>query len=340
MIVSVIEPMAPAYKRTVQILFKPWDLQKWFVIGFAAFLSQCDGELGRDATNGTRFFVNFSSGSSSGGSPGEAFAQAIDWMNRHLASVIATMVVGTLILSAIYLLARWVSCCAKFVFIDNIVTNTSQFGVPWKRYQKLGNSLFGFRLLCDFVLFNSTLLALVPGGLLFWHDISRFWPNLSDFQPGGETIGALVVTFFLEFPLWLVLMFLLQCVEQFVIPLMYHRDLRAWAAARLFYAELLRPHLGSFVLFSLWQIVIGMGTSVAVIAVFILTCCVAACVMGIPYLGTVLLLPLLVFLRTYSLLFLQQFGTQYMLVPDVGPPQSAFPVVMNPPSGAPPNFLN
>lgn len=43
----------------------------------------------------------------------------------------------------------------------------------------------------------------------------------------------------------------------------------------------------------------------------LVTCCLAGCLMMLPYIGTVLLLPILVFKRAYSLYFLGQFGPQY-----------------------------
>jgi hypothetical protein len=42
-----------------------------------------------------------------------------------------------------------------------------------------------------------------------------------------------------------------------------------------------------------------------------LTCCILGCVLMIPFLGTVLLLPILVFKRSYSLYYLAQYGEQF-----------------------------
>ena len=52
------------------------------------------------------------------------------------------------------------------------------------------------------------------------------------------------------------------------------------------------------------------------------TCCIAA----IPYLGTVILLPLLVFIRCYSLCFLEQLGPDWQFfarpVPEIAAPSA------------------
>jgi hypothetical protein len=42
--------------------------------------------------------------------------------------------------------------------------------------------------------------------------------------------------------------------------------------------------------------------------------------MALPYLGTVLLLPVLVFKRSYSTYFLAQFGPAYNVFPPAAPP--------------------
>ena len=60
-----------------------------------------------------------------------------------------------------------------------------------------------------------------------------------------------------------------------------------------------------------------MAISVIVFGAVIITCCLAGCLMLLPYLGTVVLLPVLMFKRCYSLYFLAQFGRDY----DVFPPE-------------------
>jgi len=48
-------------------------------------------------------------------------------------------------------------------------------------------------------------------------------------------------------------------------------------------------------------------------AVVVLACCLLCCTVLIPYVGTVILLPVLVFWRSYSVHFLEQFGGTYRL---------------------------
>ena len=49
MTISATNPIAKAFEHTQRVLFQPFDLKKWFVLGFAAFLATLGGvEVPRD----------------------------------------------------------------------------------------------------------------------------------------------------------------------------------------------------------------------------------------------------------------------------------------------------
>ena len=107
----------------------------------------------------------------------------------------------------------------------------------------------------------------------------------------------------------------------FVVPIMFLRGGKCRAAWKEFYG-LLATHPGQFALYILFQIVLAMAIGVIVFGAIIITCCIACCLMALPYLGTVLLLPVLIFKRAYPLYYLAQYGPQY----DVFPPPPAPPM--------------
>ena len=76
-------------------------------------------------------------------------------------------------------------------------------------------------------------------------------------------------------------------------------------------------------LYLLFQIVLTMAMGALIVMAVLLTCCIAGCLMLLPYLGTVLLLPVLVFKRAYSLYFFAQFGPEYDVFPALVPPAAA-----------------
>jgi hypothetical protein len=86
--------------------------------------------------------------------------------------------------------------------------------------------------------------------------------------------------------------------------------------------------VGTFILYFLFQIALVMAIGVIVVGAVIITCCIAGCLMALPYLGTILLLPVSMFKRCYSLYFLAQFGRKYdVFAPASTPPPGAPPVV-------------
>jgi hypothetical protein len=90
---------------------------------------------------------------------------------------------------------------------------------------------------------------------------------------------------------------------------------------------------GQFILFVLFYIVLVVACGAIGCVVACVTCCIAA----IPYIGTVILLPLVTVLYAFPLCFLRQFGDQYdawAVVRPIEPPAPPIPPVQDvlPPS--------
>jgi hypothetical protein len=89
---------------------------------------------------------------------------------------------------------------------------------------------------------------------------------------------------------------------------------RGWRQGWGEFAEVLSAQKFTFLLYLLFQIVLAIVVGLLVFALVIMTCCIAGCLLAIPFVGTLLLLPVLVFDRAYSLYYLEQFGDTYRLV--------------------------
>ena len=87
---------------------------------------------------------------------------------------------------------------------------------------------------------------------------------------------------------------------------MYRRRCRATEAFRDV-TRLIARNLVPFLLFCLFSIVLFLAALMIGGIVSCATCCLAA----LPYVGTVILLPLFLCLRAFGLLFLRQFGADY-----------------------------
>ena len=84
------------------------------------------------------------------------------------------------------------------------------------------------------------------------------------------------------------------------------------AAWRIFLA-LLKTNKARILLYVLFQIVISLVIGFITSLVCLIGCCLCCSfvLLFIPYVGTVILLPLFVFKRAYSLFYLRQFGPQF-----------------------------
>ena len=178
---------------------------------------------------------------------------------------------------------------------------------PWKEYRTEGNSYFLFLLLLTVaviaVFIAFALLIIVPVIVLNRHE-------------HHELALIPLLLFVIIFPLALLLMTL----AQFVAPLMYRRRCRVWPAITDL-LSLLGEHLAVFILYVLFGFVVGIAVAILIIIATCLTCCIAA----IPYVGTVILLPVYVFLQSFSLLFLRQFGSDYDVWATLPPPAPSAP---------------
>ena len=98
-----------------------------------------------------------------------------------------------------------------------------------------------------------------------------------------------------------------MALHDFVVPIMYIRRVTVREAWLEFRDSFLSGHIGLFILYAIFQIVIGMAIGIIAALMICLTLCLAA----LPYLGSVILLPLTVFMRSYSLYFIEQFGSEW-----------------------------
>jgi hypothetical protein len=292
MAISVTEPIGWALTRTGRMLFKPFEWRKWFVLGFCAWLAQL-GEGGGPNFN------------ASGGGP-EPFDPVLECIREHLGLVILLAVVVFLVLVAIGLVLTWLSSRGKFMFLDGVVRNRGAVVEPWHRFRTPGNSLFGFR-----VVFGLAALAVVL--LIAGAGLAIAWPDIQAERFGVMAVAGILVGALLMIPAIVALGLLAALLEDFVVPVMYLRGVRALAAWGIVWREILPGHVGKIVLFYLMKILLGIGIGMAAIVATCFTCCLTI----VPYLGTVILLPIFVFSRSYSVYFLQQFGPGWQFFPAV-----------------------
>jgi hypothetical protein len=277
--IEIFKPFGEAFELTKKILFQPFDLKKWLVIGFAAWLANLGGGGGSFNYRTNR---------------GEA-VQKINEAISQIPQPILIVGVCVLILFVLVLvvLFAWLRARGVFMFIDCIVKNRGAIAEPWRDLRKEGNSYFLFSLLVG-------LAFLIFVGLL---SLPLVVPVIRD-AAFPRTHSVYVIC---AIATWVSVMLLLvlawSLIANFMVPIMYRQRCRPSEAFNIV-ARLIAGHLGEIVLYCLFLIVLALATVIVACIATCATCCIAA----IPYIGTVILLPIFVLLRSFSLLFLRQFG--------------------------------
>jgi hypothetical protein len=304
MAISVTEPIGRGFERVKEVLFRPFVMGKWFVLGFCAFLAGL-GEAGGGFN--FRFGQQFRGPGGPGGEDiGRFLREAMQWVNQHLPLVVL-IVLGLIALSLAFgALLLWLGSRGKFMFLDGVVRNRGAVVEPWHRLGRLGNSLFVFR----FVL---TLIGMGVGLVVGVACLALAWPDLNAGRFGPGVVTAIVIAVCTFLPMALVLGIVQALLGDFVTLIMYRRDLNAVPAFRILWREILPGHVWTVVLFYLMKFVLGLAAGMIVMLGTCLTCCIA----GLPYISSVVFLPVTVFFRSYSLYFLEQFGPDWRLIEPV-----------------------
>ena len=313
--ISVAEPVSPALERVKHALFRPFDLGKWFVIGFCAWLAQL-GEGGTFAN----FNYNFGQHRNYEQNFRNEFARVRDYVMDNLNWIVPLAAGLIVVVLALWLLFLWLSSRGKFMFLHCVALDKAEVSEPWHQFTYEADSLFLFRLVLGLIAMACTLplliIAVVVAGKMFL--AGQFIPN--------DIIG--VIGFgLLFFALAIVFAIIQKFTLDFVVPIMFLRRIRCLSAWKEL-ALLSSGHIGTFILYLLFQIVLAIAIGVIVFGVVIVTCCIAGCLMALPYLGTVLLLPVVMFKRCYSLYFLAQFGRDYDVFPSEPPSHPSAPPMM------------
>jgi hypothetical protein len=309
--IEIIAPFQAALEWMKAMLFRPFDIAKWLTIAFAAFIAGNPGGGGGNFSRLGRF------GNGDWKYRSETHGNFANWdATPWIIAGIAAVVLLVIVLTVVWM---WVSSRGKFVFTDCIVKNRGAIAEPWREYRREGNSYFLFSLAIAFCAFVIVAIA----GLFIW--LCFFRMHGDDAGP-GTVIG--VIALIVIALIWIVFAVFFGVVSAFMVPVMYRR--RCFAReAFVDVAKLIGRNPGPFVLFVLFGIALVLG--VAVIGTMV--ACVTCCIGGLPYISTVLLLPAIVWLATFKLLFIRQFGDQYDVWANAAVPASS--MLPPPPPTAP-----
>jgi len=313
--IEIFKPFGEAFELMKKILFQPFDLKKWLVIGFAAWLAS----LGAGGAGNFNYPTK---------------RDEMQKVNEAISQIPHPILVGAIVLLVVLVLVlivlcAWLRARGGFMFVDCIVKNRGAVAEPWREFRREGNSYFLFSLLVGFGL-------LLFAGLL---SLPLVLPAIKD-DNFLRTHSVYLISAIAGWILVTILLILAWAlVTSFMVPIMYRQRCRA-AEGFATAMRLIAAHPGEILLYCLFWVVLALGSAMVGCIAACATCCIAA----IPYVGTVILLPLFVLLRSFSLLFIRQFGPDYDVWASFMPPKflpillslSSVPATSAPSSNLPP----
>jgi hypothetical protein len=294
--ISVIDPIGQAIEHVRLMLFKPFDLSKWFIIGFCAWLAQL-GQGGGGGGGGGNGWKEHGRG-------GPIMETIKSGVIAHLAVIIfiAAIVIPIVIIIAVVLC--WLRSRGQFMFVHCVAGNKAEVAVPWNKFARHGNSLFLFRIILGvigFLAIGIPIAASIFAGLVMC--ATGFNPAAIIGLTGAIFVAVVVAVLFV---------LIAKFTTDFVVPIMFLQTASAVAGWKQCLA-LISSNKAQMILYILLQILISIVIAFIAMAICLIgcCCCCASILLLVPYIGTVILLPLIAFKRAYSLFYLRQFGTQF-----------------------------
>ena len=292
--VSFVTPLQQAWGRMERMLFRPFRIETWLVMGFAAFLSEMmSGGTGGGGTYGSH--------TGHGGWGRSVGRKAWAFLQDPAMLLLVVVIASVAIVLAVVLL--WVSCRGRFIFLDNVVRERAAIVEPWGRFARQGNSLFLWTMLFYVACMVAALVVALP----FLVSLRALWEDGTFHWAGLLSLLGFVA---MAVPVAIAAAYTLLFLNHFVVPIMYRDGLSATAAWGRFLA-LLRAHPLRFIAYGLLMIVLWLVIGLAVMMVGFSTCCIGFFLLVLPWVKQVLLLPVLVTIRAFGPQFLGQFGPEY-----------------------------
>ncbi len=304
---SYSQPLDHAWRRMKTLLFHPFDLGRWFVLGFTAWLAQLasgySGGGSGDTSGKFRFFEDWD----------EVFIQDAyggvwetvrDFFDYPWAFMLAGMIL--MVILAVWLVVLWLSSRGHFMFLDNLVHSRTEVKAPWTAFSSQGDSLFLWQVVYSLIVFVLMGSLLVVGLLMFF-------PVVALEPPLAATLPLVILAGTVGFILIVALVFIEFFLTAFVVPVMYKHGISTTEAWKRF-IRLFRENPGDFALFGLLYFGVMLVGWILFFIGGIVTCCIGLVLMAIPYIGTVITLPLHTFARFLSVEFLGQFSDDFRLL--------------------------
>ncbi|MCB1183061.1 hypothetical protein KDM41_06485 [bacterium] len=317
--VSYSRSLDLGWQRMRRLLLQPFNLGRWMVLGFGAWLaSLADGDGG--GSDGIQFVLDMDRSDFQHGFGGLR-DEVADFIGNGLAlGVIVFLVVLGIVLGVLFL---WLSSRGRFMFLDNLVHGRTEVAYPWSEFAREADSLFLWRLV------YAVLVLIVIGALIGGFFVVLVPASVLE-VPTAVGLPLAIGLGILLFVTAVVAGYVDYFLNQFVAPLMHRHRLSTGAAWSLFLPQF-RARPWPFVVMGLFSFGLTLVGSMVLALAGILTCCLGLLLMMLPYLGSVVTLPLPVVIRYMNLEFLGQFGDDFRCLAPFAPDPAPGPDGSPPP---------
>ncbi|MDD2600849.1 MAG: DUF4339 domain-containing protein [Kiritimatiellae bacterium] len=284
------------------VLFRPFNVTRWFSIGFCAWLTS----LG--SCNGLNLQEKAGEGSGVVGKPTvDAVAgKSVDLLQNPAS--LSALLVGILLILGIYALILRLKSRGDFMFLRRWYTPDATIGACWRESLANGGKFFRWRLcFYSFILLSALLngVFVYRSFLMPYVDGGYVWDVIYAQPVALAAMTALVI--------WLAFLTGESFGVGFVVPILHWHSCSVSQAWRKVF-ELCNQFPGAVLLYVLSLIGMWLCFAVGLVLVLVMTCCIAALPLVIPYVGMVCLLPVYYFFRGYSICFIAQWRDGFIPV--------------------------
>jgi len=175
------------------------------------------------------------------------------------------------------------------------------------QFSKEGNSLFIWRLVYGII---CTILIVFSLIVAFAIIVKVFAGN----PPVGMkflSIAGIILEFVF---LMITISYISMLLNDFIVPIMYKHRLNT-TQAWLKFLPVFFSNFWDFIVYGLFVFVLIILTVIGIIFIGIFTCCIGFLFLIIPYIGSVVLLPVTYTFRAFSIEFLEQYGDDFKIFP-------------------------
>ncbi len=307
--IQYFQPLSRGIERMKKDLFKPFDLGKWFVIGFTAFLAGF-GEMRSSGIPNSGFRRR----SNIGVEDVLYFPRkAWEWLAGHPGWAML-ICIGLCLLFVIGLIFAWLSSRGKFMFLDNVVRSQAKVSESWREYKREGNSFFLWSFALGLIVL-ATIIAYVTYCFMSFQALYEKTGSSQALLFPAILAGAGFIAIAILGNFFSVLL------RDFIVPIMYRDRISTIEAIQKF-SVLFSSYFIYFLGYALFLLALWVAVTMSVVVIGCATCCIGFIILMIPYINAVVLLPITYAIRAFSLEFLEQFGPGYDIFPkpELNPP--------------------